>query len=79
MERSEHAAIKIEATAPQTICARAASPAANAWWLFCVLSPESAKVSPLIKAFYEGGSLVPGGIGLELMQFNNPASTKNKI
>ena len=37
MERSEHAAIKIEATAPQSICAGAASPAANAWWLFCVL------------------------------------------
>jgi Astacin (Peptidase family M12A) len=79
MERSENAAIKIEVTAPQTICARAASPAANAWWLFGVLSPESAKVSPLIKAFCEGGSLVPGGTGLELMQFNNPASTKNKI
>ena len=27
MERSEHAAIKIEVTAPQSICARAASPA----------------------------------------------------
>src|SRR5260370_17282696 len=37
MERSEHAAIKIEATAPKSICARAASPALNAWWLFCVL------------------------------------------
>src|SRR6476661_7498994 len=38
MERSDHAAIKIEATtAPQSICVRAASPAANAWWLFCVL------------------------------------------
>ena len=37
MERSEHAAIKIEATAPQSIRAGAASPAANAWWLFCVL------------------------------------------
>jgi len=37
MERSEHAAIKIEATAPQSICAGAASPAANAWWLFCAL------------------------------------------
>jgi hypothetical protein len=36
MERSEHAAIKIEVTAPQSICARAASPAANAWWLFGV-------------------------------------------
>ena len=37
MERSEHAAIKIEATAPQSIYVSAASPAANAWWLFCVL------------------------------------------
>ena len=37
MERSEHAAIKIETTAPQSIRAGAASPAANAWWLFCVL------------------------------------------
>jgi hypothetical protein len=37
MERSEHAAIRIEATAPQSIRAVAASPAANAWWLFCVL------------------------------------------
>jgi hypothetical protein len=37
MERSEHAAIKIEATAPQSIYASAASPAANAWWLFCAL------------------------------------------
>src|SRR6478672_2633901 len=37
MERSEHAAIKIEATAPQSIYAGAASPAANAWLLFCVL------------------------------------------
>ena len=37
MERSEHAAIKIEATAPQSICAGAVSPAANAWWLFCAL------------------------------------------
>ena len=79
MERSEHAAIKIEVTAPQSICARAASPAANAWWLFGALSPESAKVSPLTKVFCEDGSLVPGGTGLELMQFNNPASTKNKI
>ena len=33
MERSEHAAIKIETTAPQSIRAGAA----NAWWLFCVL------------------------------------------
>ena len=37
MERSEHAAIKIEATAPQSICAGAVSSAANAWWLFCAL------------------------------------------
>ena len=37
MERSEHAAIKIEATARQSIWAGAASPVANAWWLFCVL------------------------------------------
>jgi len=37
MERSEHAAIKIEATAPQSICAGAASSPANAWWLFCAL------------------------------------------
>ena len=37
MERSEYAAIKIEATTPQSIRARAASPAVNAWWLFCVL------------------------------------------
>jgi hypothetical protein len=37
MERSEHAAIKIEATAPQSTCATAASPAVNAWWLFCAL------------------------------------------
>ena len=37
MEGSEHAAIKIEATAPQSIRAGAAFPAANAWWLFCVL------------------------------------------
>ena len=37
MERSEHAAIKIEATAPQSICAGAAFPAANAWWLFSAL------------------------------------------
>src|SRR5436190_4489372 len=37
MERSEHAAMKIEATATQSICAGAASPAANAWCLFCVL------------------------------------------
>jgi hypothetical protein len=37
MERSEHAAIKIEATAPQSIFASAASPAANVWWLFCAL------------------------------------------
>jgi hypothetical protein len=37
MERSEHAAIKIEATAPQSIPAGAAPPAANGWWLFCAL------------------------------------------
>jgi hypothetical protein len=37
MERSEHAAIKIETTAPQAIRSGAASPAANAWLLFCVL------------------------------------------
>ena len=37
MERSEHAAIKIKATAPQSISAGAGSPAAHAWWLFCVL------------------------------------------
>ena len=37
MERSEHAAIKIEATAPKSICAGAASPVGNAWWLFCAL------------------------------------------
>jgi len=37
MERSEHAAIKIEATAPHSIRAAAVFPAANAWWLFCVL------------------------------------------
>src|SRR5882724_6308828 len=37
MERSEHATIKIETTAPQSIRAGAASPAANAWLLFCVL------------------------------------------
>ena len=38
MEHSDHAAIKIEATtAPQSICANAASPAVNAWWLFCAL------------------------------------------
>jgi len=51
MERSEHAAIKFEATPPESICAGAASPAANAWWLFGALSPESAKVSPLAKVF----------------------------
>ena len=37
MERSEHAAIKIRATAPRSICDSAAFPAANAWWLFCAL------------------------------------------
>ena len=36
MERSEHAVIKIEGTAAQSICAGNVSPAANAWWLFCV-------------------------------------------
>ncbi len=37
MERSEHAAIKIEATAPQSIRGGVASPVANVWWLFCAL------------------------------------------
>jgi len=37
MERSESAAIKIETTAPKSICAGGASSAANAWWLFCAL------------------------------------------
>ena len=37
MERSEHAAIKIEATAPQSLCGGAASAAANVWWRFCGL------------------------------------------
>ena len=37
MERSEHAAIKIEATAPQSISVGSASPAVNVWWLFCAL------------------------------------------
>jgi hypothetical protein len=37
MERSESAAIKIEATAPESTCVSAASSAANAWWLFCAL------------------------------------------
>src|SRR6476659_7978712 len=37
MERSENAAVKIEASAPQSIFAGAASPAVNAWLLFCVL------------------------------------------
>src|SRR6476660_7967338 len=37
MERSENAAVKIEASAPQSICAGAASPAVNAWLLFCAL------------------------------------------
>jgi hypothetical protein len=37
MERSERAALKIEATAPQSICAGPTSRAANAWWLFCAL------------------------------------------
>ena len=47
MERSEHAAIKIEATAPQSICAGAASPAANAWWLFCALVFAIKLLAPL--------------------------------
>src|SRR5690349_14280860 len=38
MERSDHAAIKIEAAAaPQSICAATAFSAANAWWLFGAL------------------------------------------
>ena len=37
MERSEHSAIKNEATAPQSIRVGSASPAANSWMLFCVL------------------------------------------
>ena len=37
MERSEHAAVKIRATAPRSICDSTAFPAANAWWLFCAL------------------------------------------
>ena len=37
MERSEHAAIEIEVTAPQPIRGGAASPVANVWWLFCAL------------------------------------------
>lgn len=37
MERSEHAAIKIDTAAPKSICGGAASPAANVWWLFCAL------------------------------------------
>ena len=38
MERSGHAATKIEAAAaPQSICADAAFSAANFWWLFCAL------------------------------------------
>ena len=37
MERSEHAAIKIEATAPQSVSASPPFPAANARWLFCAL------------------------------------------
>jgi hypothetical protein len=37
MERSERAAIKTEATAPRSIGAGGASPAANAWGLFCLL------------------------------------------
>ncbi len=37
MERSEHPAIKVERTAPQSIRAGAASKVTNAWLLFCVL------------------------------------------
>src|SRR4051812_27139084 len=37
MEHSEHAAIKIDATAPRSFRDSAAVPAANAWWLFCAL------------------------------------------
>ena len=37
MERSEHPAIKVERTAPQSIHAGAASKVTNAWLLFCVL------------------------------------------
>ena len=37
MGRSEHAATKIEATAPKSLYTGAASPAVNAWWLFCAL------------------------------------------
>jgi hypothetical protein len=37
MERSENAAIKMAATAPQPIYAGAASPTVNAWWIFCAL------------------------------------------
>jgi hypothetical protein len=37
MERSERAAIKIQATAPQSTFAGTASPALNVWWLFCTL------------------------------------------
>src|SRR5215211_624981 len=37
MERSEQAAINTEATPPEFLPATAASPAANTWWLFCVL------------------------------------------
>ena len=37
MEHSEDGAIKIDATEPKSISAGAASPAANAWWLFCAL------------------------------------------
>src|SRR5215211_1265038 len=37
MERSEKAAINTEATAPEFLRAAAASPAANGWWVFCVL------------------------------------------
>src|SRR6476620_11873343 len=37
MERSENAAVKIEASAPQSIFVGAASPSLNAWLLFCAL------------------------------------------
>ncbi len=37
MERSENAAIKIEATATHSVGAGAAFSAPNAWWLFCAL------------------------------------------
>src|SRR5205823_8361741 len=40
--------------------------------------PESAEVRPLFKAPSWGWFVVPRGTGLQLMQFNNPASTKMK-